>query len=83
MGLHFATAHRATVNDNPIRCRFTLHAKGQQTIGHDLDAVGLLDPQFFGATQHGAPFGAGRRHEQHRELVDRQRHRGLGNLDAF
>eukprot|EP01034_Spumella_vulgaris_P000449 gene448-594_t len=37
MGMHFATAHQATVNDNPIGGGFTLHAKGEQTVGHDLD----------------------------------------------
>ena len=38
MGMHFTAAHRATVNDNPIRRGFTLHAQCQQTVGHHLDA---------------------------------------------
>ncbi len=73
----FAAADLAALDDDAIRGRLALDAQRQQAIGHDLDTVRFLDPQLFGAAQHGAPFGAGRSDEQHREFVDGQRNQLL------
>src|SRR5690606_7990941 len=83
VGPDVAAADRAAVDDDAVRGRFGLYAQRLQTIGHDLNAVGFLDAQLLGATQHGAPFGAGGGDEQHREFVDGQRHQVLGNVDAL
>mgnify|MGYP001434087504 CR=1 FL=1 len=58
-------------------------AKRSQPVSHDLDTVGLLDPQLRRSRQRGFPFGVGRGDEQRRKLVDRQRHQPLGNGDAL
>lgn len=83
MGKHFTAAHQATINDNPIRCRFTLHAQCQETVGHDLDTVGLFDSQLLSTAQYRAALGTGGRNKQHRELIDSQRHQRFGNFDPF
>ncbi|OMP13274.1 hypothetical protein COLO4_01963 [Corchorus olitorius] len=81
--VHFATAELAAVDDYAVRGRLALDAQGNQAVGHDLDAVGLLHPQLFGATQHGTPFGAGSGNEQYRELVDGQRHQFFRDIDTL
>src|SRR5690606_20254516 len=78
-----AATYHATVDDDTIGRGFGPDAQGLQSVGHDLDAVGFLDPQLLGAAQHGTPFGTGCSNEQRREFVDGQRHLILGNLDAL
>ena len=58
-------------------------AHGGQTVGHHLDAVGLLHAQFFGPAQLGHALGAGGRDEERRELVNGQRHPGRIDGDAL
>src|SRR5690606_16807848 len=70
-------------DDDAIRGRLGLHAQGLQAIGHDLDAVGFLHPQFFGTAQHGAALGAGGGDEEHGEFVDGQRNQVFGDIDAL
>ena len=52
-----------------------------EPVGHDLDAVALLDPQFLGPGQHRLALGAGGGDEQRRELVDGERHLVLRDAD--
>ncbi|MNQ90538.1 hypothetical protein D3C85_1058820 [compost metagenome] len=83
MPVDLATAQGATFDDNPIRGRLALDTQHLQPISHGLDTVGFLDPQLFGATQYGLPFGTGRGNEQHREFIDGQRHQGGRNFDTL
>src|SRR5690606_33780551 len=71
------------VDNNPIRGWLRFDAQSNQTIGHDLNAVGFLDPQLFSAAQYRTPFGHSRRDEQHRKLINSQRHQVFRNIDAF
>ena len=72
----------AALDDHAVRRRRAAHPERAQAIGHHRDSVGFLYAKFLGAGDHRAPLGAGGGDEQHRELVDRQRHQGRWHLDA-
>ncbi len=50
--------------------------------GHGGQPIAFLDAQLVRPAHHGLPARAGRGDEEHRELIDRQRHQRLGHADA-
>ena len=68
----------ATVNDGAVRRLIDLDPEFPQPAGHRTDPVTFLDAELADAAERCAAFGASRSHEQHRKLVDGQRHeRGI------
>src|SRR5688572_11657356 len=72
-----------TFDHNAIRCGIRGYSKFAQAVGHYLDTVAFLHPQLLRSTQYRFALRAGRGDEQHRKLIDRQRHQLLGYLDAL
>ena len=59
-----ATAgYLTTINDDAVFRRLGLNTHASQAIGHYLNTIAFFNTQLFSATQHGTPFGAGRRHK--------------------
>ena len=61
---------------------FVAHAEAVEAFGHHREAIGFLHAQLPGAAQLRDAARGRRRDEQHRKLVDRERHERLRNADA-
>ena len=66
----------------PIGQQLVLDAEHREPGRHPRQAIALLDAQLVRAAHHALPARAGGGHEEHRELIDGERHQRLGHRDA-
>ena len=59
-----------------------LDAERGKPSSHHRKAIAFFDPQLLGAAQRRRTFGAGRRDEEYRELIDRERDEFHGHFDT-